>query len=114
VRERSDLILALINRQQPIAITHRDHAAMTSQRLILPFETVEVVERRIKSYDCASVSEVRRESIRALWERNAPWERWLREEVVAGHNEYLADPSKGVPADGVLADVKARRRARIG
>ena len=36
------------------------------------------------------------------------------EEVVAGHNEYLADPSKGVPADGVLADVKARRRARIG
>jgi len=31
-------------------------------------------------------------------ERDVAVERWLREEVVAWHGEYLADPSKGVPA----------------
>jgi hypothetical protein len=30
-------------------------------------------------------------------ERDAAVERWFRKEVVAGHKEYLADPSKGVP-----------------
>ncbi len=38
-------------------------------------------------------------------------ERWLREEVTAGHKEYLADPSKGVAADAILGRIKARRAA---
>jgi antitoxin ParD1/3/4 len=46
---------------------------------------------------------------RKILERDAAIERWLREEVVAGHQEYLADPSKGVPADAVLDRIKARR-----
>ena len=41
-------------------------------------------------------------------------QRWLREEVVAGHNEFLADPSKGVPGDAILDRIKARRRAERG
>ena len=45
-------------------------------------------------------------------ERDAAVERWLREEVVAGHQEYLADPSKGVPADAILGRIKARRASR--
>ncbi len=36
-------------------------------------------------------------------------ERWLREEVAAGHKEYLADPSKGARADAILGRIKARR-----
>lgn len=36
-------------------------------------------------------------------------ERWLREEVVAGHAEYLADPSKAVPAKDILDRLKRRR-----
>jgi antitoxin ParD1/3/4 len=60
----------------------------------------------------ASVSEVMRDGIRALLDRDAALERWLREEVVAGHMEYLADPSKGIPADTLLAHVKARRAVR--
>ena len=52
--------------------------------------------------------------MRALLEREAVVERWLREEVVAGHNEYLADPSKGVPGDVILDRIKARRRAERG
>jgi Arc/MetJ-type ribon-helix-helix transcriptional regulator len=53
-----------------------------------------------------------RDGVRALMERDAAVERWLREEVVAGHREYLADPSKGVPADAVLERIKARRAAQ--
>ena len=44
-------------------------------------------------------------------ERDAAIERWLREDVVAGHREYLADPSKAVPADEVLPRIRARRAA---
>jgi antitoxin ParD1/3/4 len=35
-------------------------------------------------------------------------ERWLRE-VIAGHQEYMADPSKGVSAETILDRIKARR-----
>ncbi len=39
-------------------------------------------------------------------------ERWLREEVIAGHTEYMADPSKGVSAEAILDRIKARRAAQ--
>jgi len=44
----------------------------------------------------ASVSEVMRDGVRALLEREAAVERWLREEVVTAHREYLADPAKAL------------------
>jgi hypothetical protein len=40
-------------------------------------------------------------------------DQWLRDEVMAGHQEYLADPSKGIPAEDILARVKARRAGRL-
>jgi putative addiction module CopG family antidote len=73
---------------------------------------VKAVERKIKSGAYASISEVMRDGVRALLDRDAALERWLREEVVAGYKEYISDPSKGVPADALLARVKARRMAR--
>jgi antitoxin ParD1/3/4 len=79
--------------------------------ITLPLDMAEVVEEKIKSGGYASVSEVVRDGVRALIERDTAVERWLREEVVAGHQEYLADPSKGVPADAVLGRIKARRAA---
>jgi antitoxin ParD1/3/4 len=77
--------------------------------ITLPADMVEIVEGKIRSGAYASVSEVVREGIRALLERDAAVERWLREEVVAGHAEHLADPSGGVPADEILGRIKARR-----
>jgi putative addiction module CopG family antidote len=77
--------------------------------ITLPIEMAEVVEGKIKSGAYASVSEVMRDGVRALLERDAAVERWLREEVVAGHQEYLADPSKGVPAEAILNRIKTRR-----
>jgi hypothetical protein len=43
-------------------------------------------------------------------ERDAAVEKWLREAVVAGHAEYLADPSRTVPIEQVLQRVEMRRR----
>ena len=80
--------------------------------ITLPLDMAEVVEDKIKSGGYASVSEVVRDGVRALIERDMAVERWLREEVVAGHREYLADPSKGVPADAVLGRIKERRAMR--
>jgi len=73
-----------------------------------------VVHDKISSGQYASASEVVRDGLRALMERDAVVEKWLREEVAAGHAEYFADPSKGVPADQILDRVKARRAASKG
>ena len=86
------------------------HMRTTQQfSITLPIDMAEVVEGKVKSGDYASVSEVVRDGVRALLERDAAVERWLREEVLAGHQEYLADPSKGVAADSVLGRIKTRR-----
>jgi len=53
-----------------------------------------------------------RDGVRALLERDAAIERWLRTEVVEGHREYLADPSKGVPAEEMVGRIKARHAAK--
>jgi len=80
--------------------------------ITLPIDMAEIVERKIKSGMYASASEVMRDGVRALLERDAALERWLREEVVAGHQEYTADPSKGVPAEKVVDRIRARRDAK--
>ena len=80
--------------------------------ITLPMDMAEVVEKKIKSGMYASASEVMRDGVRALLERDAALERWLREEVAAGYQEYTADPSKGVPAEKVVDRIRARRDAK--
>ncbi len=82
--------------------------------ITLPVDMAQVVQAKIKSGGYASVSEVMREGVRALIERDMALDRWLREEVAAGHQEYLADRSKGVPADDLLGRIKARRAMKHG
>jgi antitoxin ParD1/3/4 len=77
--------------------------------ITLPNDMAEAVERKIKSGAYASVSEVVRDGVQTLLERDAAVERWLREEVVPGHQEYLADRSKGVPAEAILDRITGRR-----
>ena len=77
--------------------------------ITLPNEMAALVNDKISSGAYASVSEVMRDGIRALIERDTALEKWLREEVVAGHAEYLANPSKAVPAGDILSRIKARR-----
>jgi antitoxin ParD1/3/4 len=87
--------------------------AVTQQfNITLPLDLAQAVEGRVRSGDYASVSEVVSDGLHALLERDAAVDQWLRDEVIAGHQEYLADPSKGIPAEDILARIKARRAAR--
>ena len=79
--------------------------------ITLPLEMAEMIEQKVQSGAYASASEVMRDGIRALLDREAAVERWLRKDVVAGHDEYLANPSKAVSAEDILPRIKVRRRA---
>jgi Arc/MetJ-type ribon-helix-helix transcriptional regulator len=76
---------------------------------MLPDDLAEAVERKARSGAYASVSDVFRDGVQVLLERDAAAEHWLGDEVLQGHVEYLADPSKGVPAEAILDRIKARR-----
>lgn len=76
--------------------------------ITLPLDLGEAIERKVKSGAYASVSDVVRDGVCALLERDAAVEQFLREEVIAGHEEYVADPSRGVPAEEILDRIKAR------
>ncbi len=78
--------------------------------ITLPNDMANAVADKISSGAYASVSEVMRDGLRALMERDAAIEKWLREEVIPGHQEYLDDPSKGVQADQIMKRLKARRQ----
>jgi putative addiction module CopG family antidote len=81
--------------------------------ITLPNDMASAVAQKITSGRYASVSEVMRDGLRALMERDAAIDRWLREEVVPCHQDYLADPSKAVPADQIMERLKARRKAGL-
>lgn len=59
----------------------------------------------------ASASEVVRAGLRALRERDAAVERWLREAVVPTYDAMQADPARGLSADQVTRAGGAARRA---
>lgn len=77
--------------------------------ITLPHDMAELVQKKITSGAYASVSEVMRDGVRALMERDAAVERWLRKEVVNGDQEYQADRSMGVLAQDVLPHIKSKR-----
>lgn len=80
--------------------------------ITLPREMAEQIDRKIESGAYATVSEVVREGVRALLERDAAVERWLREEVAKSYDAYKANPANGIPADQILPRIHARRAAR--
>lgn len=85
----------------------------TTQRfdITLPLDLAEAVERKIQSGRYASVSDLICDGIEELLARDTAVEHWLRDAVVAGHAEYLADPSHAVPSEDILPRLKARRAA---
>ena len=79
----------------------------------LPAEHTAFIDRLVASGAYASGSEVVRAGLRALQERDAAVERWLREEVAPTYDAMKADPGRGVSAKNAFDDVRARRAARL-
>ncbi|MFI4934890.1 MAG: type II toxin-antitoxin system ParD family antitoxin [Caulobacterales bacterium] len=80
--------------------------------ITLPNEMAEMVKKKVASGAYASESEVIRDGLRSLQERDAAVERWLREEAVPTYEAYLADPTQVVPIDEVFDRLEARLKER--
>lgn len=80
--------------------------------ITLPNEMADMVRAKVESGAYASESEVIREGLRFLQERDAAVERWLREEVAATFDRMKADPSRAIPIADVFNGLEARYHAR--
>jgi putative addiction module CopG family antidote len=80
--------------------------------ITLPIEMADMVKHKVASGAYASESEVIREGLRALQDRDAAIDRWLREEVVPVLAEHEADPSRAIPIEEVFDNVIGRLRER--
>jgi antitoxin ParD1/3/4 len=79
----------------------------------LPSEQAGYIDTLVASGTYASGSEVIRAGLRALQERDAAVEKWLREEVIGVYDAMQSDPGRALPADQVFATIRARHADRL-
>jgi antitoxin ParD1/3/4 len=79
----------------------------------LPAEHAAFIDAKVASGAFASASEVVRAGLRALQERDAAVERWLREEVAPTYDAMKADPSRALSGDEGLERIRQRHEARL-
>ena len=85
---------------------------VTKRTFSLPDEQAAYIDAKVDDGAYASASEVVRAGLRALQERDAMFEQWLREEAVPVYDAMKANPDRGSPARTVFADVRARYASR--
>ena len=87
-------------------------APISKRTFSLPAGHAKFIDAKVASGTYASGSEVVRAGLRALQERDAAVERWLREEVAPVYDAMKADPARGIPAKKVFADIRVRHESR--
>ena len=88
-------------------------AGIAKRTFSLPAEHTKFIDAKVASGDYASASEVVRAGLRALQERDAAVERWLREEVAPVYDAMQADPARGIPAAKAFSTIRARHAKRL-
>ena len=83
-----------------------------SLSITLPREMAKAVKDKVASGAYATESEVIREGLRALSERDAALEDWLRTEGVARYDAYKRDP-RGEPAEKVFEQLRRHHAKRL-
>ena len=75
----------------------------TTQQLsiTLPNEMAEAIKSKVRSGEYATESEVIREGLRALLNRDRAIESWLQNEVGVAYDALKSNPSRAVTADQV-------------
>jgi putative addiction module CopG family antidote len=80
--------------------------------ITLPNEMAEFVREKVARGDYASDSEVLRDALRVLRERDRAVEAWLREQVVPAAKALRENPERALSADEVRAALKKSRTGR--
>lgn len=86
-------------------------AASEKRTFSLPSEQASYIDALVASGSYASGSEVIRAGLRALQERDAAVERWLREEVVPVAAVMRAEPERALSAEEVFGEIRALHKA---
>ena len=86
--------------------------AVEKRTISLPAEQARYMDQLVASGGYASVSEVVRAGLRALQEREAAVERWLREEVAPVYDAMQADLRRGLTAEEVDQALQAHHAGR--
>lgn len=81
--------------------------------ITLPHKMAAYVRKKVKSGEYASESEVIREGLRDLKQRDETYEEWLRTEVLASIHEVEANPKSLIPLRKVAGLVRARYKERL-
>jgi antitoxin ParD1/3/4 len=81
--------------------------AVEKRTISLPPAQARYIDTLVETGTYASASEVVRAGLRALQERDAALERWLKEDVVPVYDAMLADPGRALTADQVTAAMRA-------
>jgi antitoxin ParD1/3/4 len=88
-------------------------SAAQKRTFSLPTEQASYIDSLVASGTYASASEVVRAGLRALQERDAAVEQWLREEVVPVYDAMRADPARGISAEQVMKSIRTRHAERL-
>lgn len=79
----------------------------------LPVEHADFIDKLVASGAYASGSEVIRAGLRALQERDAAVERWLKEEAVTAYEDWKNGKTKTLTADEAFAGVWKLHAERV-
>lgn len=87
-------------------------AKVSKRTISLPTEQAAYIDAKVGSGAYASRSEVIRAGLRALQERDAAVERWLRDDVASAYDATKANPDRKLSARSVFSEARARYTTR--
>ena len=91
----------------------RTASSIEKRTISLPAEQASYIDALVASGGYASASEVVRAGLRALQERDAAVERWLRDAVVPVYDAMQANPGRGRSAAQVADRLRAHHEQRL-
>lgn len=86
---------------------------VAKRTISLPAEHSAFIDAKVASGDYGSASEVVRAGLRALQERDAAIERWLRDEVVPTYEQMKANPENAISPQQMRDFMKAHHERNL-